>query len=313
MTRSPPRRRPSATGSPARPRCSTSGAADADAFERPLPAATEVPVRERLRWEKELLGLYLSEHPMGEVAEQVGRFVNAYSGDLKDETLDGQRVVIGGIVTGIRTVITKRQEPMAIVTLEDLQGSIEVVVFPRLYETTRPLLARRGDPAHRRPGRPQGRGGLAARRPRRRLGRRRYARARGVRPGRGGGRPQRPQRVVPPDAGGGRTGTGDGRRDGAGRRAAGGLRVAATRGNRRSGAAARCDAPDPARRAGADLPRGAGRDRAQRRRRRRRRAGGARRGPRPDRRRRDGRRAGRGRPRGRPPRPVRGRGGQPTG
>ena len=59
------------------------GAADALAFERPLPSATEVPVRERLRWEKELLGLYLSEHPMGEVAEQVGRFVNAYSGDLQ--------------------------------------------------------------------------------------------------------------------------------------------------------------------------------------------------------------------------------------
>ena len=74
------------------------------------------------------------------MAEQVGRFVNAYSGDLKDETLDGQRVVVGGIVTGQRTVITKRQEAMAIVTLEDLQGSIEVVVFPRLYETTRSLL-----------------------------------------------------------------------------------------------------------------------------------------------------------------------------
>ena len=114
------------------------GAADdATVFERPLPAATEVPVRERLRWEKELLGLYLSEHPMGGVAEQVGRYVNAYSGDLKDETLDGQRVVIGGIVTGLRTVITKRQESMAIATLEDLQGSIEVVVFPRLYEQTR--------------------------------------------------------------------------------------------------------------------------------------------------------------------------------
>jgi hypothetical protein len=114
------------------------GAAEADILERPLPAATEVPVRERLRWEKELLGLYLSEHPMGEVAEQVGRYVNAYSGDLKDEALDGQRVVIGGIVTGIRTVITKRQEAMAIATLEDLQGSIEVVVFPRMYETSRP-------------------------------------------------------------------------------------------------------------------------------------------------------------------------------
>jgi OB-fold nucleic acid binding domain len=97
-----------------------------------------VPVRERLRWEKELLGLYLSEHPMGEVAEHVGRFVNVYSGDLRDEALDGQRVVVGGIVTGLRTVITKRQEPMAIATIEDLQGSIEVVVFPRMYETSRP-------------------------------------------------------------------------------------------------------------------------------------------------------------------------------
>ena len=115
------------------------GAADAATFERPLPEATEVPMRERLRWEKELLGLYLSEHPMGEVAEQVGQFVNAYSGDLKDESLDGQRLVIGGIVTGIRTVITKRQEAMAIATLEDLQGTIEVVVFPRLYETTGPV------------------------------------------------------------------------------------------------------------------------------------------------------------------------------
>jgi DNA polymerase III subunit alpha len=112
----------------------------AEAPDEALPARPEAPRRERLRKEKELLGLYLSEHPMGEVAEQVGRFVNAYSGDLKDETLDGQRVVVGGIVTGLRTVITKRQESMAIVTLEDMQGSIEVVVFPRLYETTRPLL-----------------------------------------------------------------------------------------------------------------------------------------------------------------------------
>jgi len=77
---------------------------------------------------------------MGEVAEQVGRYVSAYSGDLRDESLDGQRVVVGGIITAQRTVITKRQETMAIVTLEDLQGSIEVVVFPRLFETTRPLL-----------------------------------------------------------------------------------------------------------------------------------------------------------------------------
>ena len=82
------------------------------------------------------MGLYLSDHPMGEVAERVGLFVTAYSGDLKDESLDGQRVVLGGIVTGIRTVMTKARASMAVVTLEDLQGTLEVVVFPRTYETT---------------------------------------------------------------------------------------------------------------------------------------------------------------------------------
>ncbi|HEX5825385.1 MAG TPA: DNA polymerase III subunit alpha, partial [Candidatus Limnocylindrales bacterium] len=112
------------------------GADDATAMERPLPQTTEVPVPERLRWEKELLGLYLSAHPMGEVAEQVGQFVTAYSSDLKDESLDGQRVVIGGIVTGFRRVVTKTGSTMGVATLEDLQGTIEVVVFPRLYETT---------------------------------------------------------------------------------------------------------------------------------------------------------------------------------
>ena len=95
-------------------------------------------MRERLRWEKELLGLYLSEHPMGEVAEQVGQFVNAYSGDLRDESLDGQRD---------RGRRDRHRDPdrghqaqgrrWRSSTIEDLQGTIEVVVFPRLYETTR--------------------------------------------------------------------------------------------------------------------------------------------------------------------------------
>ncbi len=112
------------------------GADDAAAMERPLPATTEVPMRERLRWEKELLGLYLSEHPMGEVAENVGAFVTAYSGDLKDESLDGERIVVARIVTGFRTIITKSKSTMGVATLEDLQGTLEVVVFPRLYEQT---------------------------------------------------------------------------------------------------------------------------------------------------------------------------------
>ena len=148
-------------------------------------------MRERLRWEKELLGLYLSEHPMGEVADQVGEYVTAYSGDLRsDETLDGQRLVVGGIVVGARTVITRTRSTMSVVTLEDLQGSIEVVVFPRLYEQTGPIWQEGAILLVAGRRRPPRRGGLAARGRRRALGRggrrgaRRRSRARS-RPGTG--------------------------------------------------------------------------------------------------------------------------------
>ena len=107
-----------------------------EALDRPLPQVPEALARERLRWEKELLGLYLSEHPLSAIAEQIGQYVSAYSVDLKDESLDGQRVVMGGIVTGLRTVTTRNRETMAVATLEDLQGTLEVVVFPRMYATT---------------------------------------------------------------------------------------------------------------------------------------------------------------------------------
>jgi DNA polymerase-3 subunit alpha len=112
-------------------------AVEADMIERPLPHSTEVPLRERLRWEKELLGLYLSDHPLGDIAEQIGRFVTAYSGELGEE-LDQQRVVIGGVVTGMRSVITKARATMGVATLEDLQGSLEVIVFPKVLEATAP-------------------------------------------------------------------------------------------------------------------------------------------------------------------------------
>src|SRR5688500_8781650 len=76
---------------------------------------------------------------MGEVADRVGEYVTAYSGDLRsDETLDGQRLVVGGIVVGARTVITRTRSTMSVVSLEDRQRSIEVVVFPRLYAQTAP-------------------------------------------------------------------------------------------------------------------------------------------------------------------------------
>ncbi|MFV2063781.1 MAG: DNA polymerase III subunit alpha, partial [Chloroflexota bacterium] len=106
-------------------------------LQQPLPVRTEAPSRERLRWEKELLGLYLSDHPLGELAGEMGSYVNAWSSDVA-EPLDQQRVVVGGMVVGIRRVITRKSESMAVVTLEDLQGSIEVIVFPRVLAETAP-------------------------------------------------------------------------------------------------------------------------------------------------------------------------------
>ncbi len=109
---------------------------DSAPLERPLPDdITEAPPRERLRWEKELLGLYLSDHPLGELAGVIGEYVTAYSGELGEE-LDQQRICVGGVVTEVRRVITKARATMGVATLEDLQGTMEVIVFPKVFEQT---------------------------------------------------------------------------------------------------------------------------------------------------------------------------------
>ena len=95
----------------------------------------EVPRRERLRWEKELLGLYLSEHPLGDIADQLPEYVTAYTGDLAEES-DQAKVTLGGIIQGSRRVVTRAGSTMLVATLEDLQGSVEVVVFPKVFTET---------------------------------------------------------------------------------------------------------------------------------------------------------------------------------
>ncbi len=106
---------------------------DADSgLAQRLPTVTEAPPRERLRWEKELLGLYLSDHPLGELAEEMGGYVDTWTGDIGAD-LDQERVVVGGMAVGIRRVITRNKESMAVVTLEDMQGPVDVVIFPRTY------------------------------------------------------------------------------------------------------------------------------------------------------------------------------------
>jgi DNA polymerase-3 subunit alpha len=95
----------------------------------------EIPRRERLRWEKELIGLYLSEHPLGDIVDQLPEYVTAYTGDLAEES-DQSKVTLGGIILSTRRVVTRAGSTMLVATLEDLQGSIEVVVFPKVFAET---------------------------------------------------------------------------------------------------------------------------------------------------------------------------------
>ncbi|TMC74786.1 MAG: hypothetical protein E6J13_00945 [Chloroflexi bacterium] len=97
----------------------------------------EAPRRELLGWEKELLGIYLSEHPLQALAPQMGDVVTAYLAELREAGED--LVTIACVVTNARKHITKNKQLMMFAQVEDLTGSIEVTVFPRVYEATAPL------------------------------------------------------------------------------------------------------------------------------------------------------------------------------
>ncbi|MDQ4078649.1 MAG: DNA polymerase III subunit alpha [Chloroflexota bacterium] len=106
---------------------------------RPLPDVGHVIPKQRLLDEKELLGVYISEHPLQQVAEEVGRSITCFCGEISYDQV-GQSVVIAGLLSGVRVITTKKGDRMAFVKLEDLQGTVEVVVFPRTYEQAQAIL-----------------------------------------------------------------------------------------------------------------------------------------------------------------------------
>jgi DNA polymerase-3 subunit alpha len=94
---------------------------------------------ELLRMEKESLGLYVSEHPLSAIRDQLRRRTDCTLVEL-ERRREGETVLAGGIVAGVRTTTTKKGEPMAFVQLEDVTGSVEVVVFNSTYAAARGLL-----------------------------------------------------------------------------------------------------------------------------------------------------------------------------
>ncbi len=100
----------------------------------------EYPEDKLLSFEKDLLGMYLSGHPLVKFEDALKHFSNAATNTLKNFE-DATIVTIGGIIQKVDKKITKtKNQEMAIVTLEDLFGTVEVVVWPRLYETIRDKL-----------------------------------------------------------------------------------------------------------------------------------------------------------------------------
>jgi DNA polymerase-3 subunit alpha len=99
--------------------------------------------------EKEMLGVYLTGHPLSDHAEKIERVATITSEDLAHAEIngavqDGMAVVMAGMISSKRTLITKKNKMMAFVQLEDLFGTVEVVVFPNVYEAAQGLLKNDG-------------------------------------------------------------------------------------------------------------------------------------------------------------------------
>ena len=103
----------------------------------PLPLTPEMQ-RERLAWEREHLGIYLSDHPLQRLSVELSQRTDTQVSDLA--RLEGTLVQVGGAVRECRRVQSRRGEAMAFAQLEDLTGVCEVVVFPSLYQRAANLL-----------------------------------------------------------------------------------------------------------------------------------------------------------------------------
>ena len=104
-----------------------------------LPDVNNVDKREMLNWERELIGLYISDHPLTPYQQAFTQIVTHFSGQLA-EALNEDKVRVAGLITVVRPYVTKAGKPMGFATIEDIQGNIELVLFPRTWEKFREQL-----------------------------------------------------------------------------------------------------------------------------------------------------------------------------
>jgi DNA polymerase-3 subunit alpha len=112
------------------------GDTSSTSFSISFPVINETPAdyKEQLGWEKELLGMYISAHPIAKAFEQIAADPNRLTLSQIGEEHIGQKITLIGMLTGLRRIVTKKNDTMLLAQVEDLDGSIEMVAFPKVYE-----------------------------------------------------------------------------------------------------------------------------------------------------------------------------------
>lgn len=111
-----------------------------------FPDISEYPKNVKLSLEKDVLGFYISDHPLSEASDKLKNTINFrtnYRDELTEQqilNLDSRFVTMAGIITNKSEIMTKKRSLMAFVNIEDLYGSIEVVIFPETYKQYRSLI-----------------------------------------------------------------------------------------------------------------------------------------------------------------------------
>jgi len=115
---------------------------------RTLPPMKDYPLRQRLAAEREMSGVYITGHPLDDYREQLKQFsfttLDLQNLDEREDQgmgLDGRNVLMAGILTEVKGKATKKGAYMGFITLEDLNGQIECLVFPKVFERYRGVLA----------------------------------------------------------------------------------------------------------------------------------------------------------------------------
>ncbi|MDP2930071.1 MAG: OB-fold nucleic acid binding domain-containing protein, partial [bacterium] len=97
-----------------------------------LASASPASSREKLEWEKELLGLFITSHPLESFKSVLAKKALPLEKICKE--IEGKKVKVAGIISGLKKIITKNGRPMLFVNLEDLTSKIEMIVFPSVLE-----------------------------------------------------------------------------------------------------------------------------------------------------------------------------------